>query len=103
MSKEKEFAKELIDFIYDSPTAFHAVDSAKSILDKKGFTELKEENNWSLERGGKYYVTKNNSALTAFVVGSGKVEEHGFKIIGAHTDSPGFRIKPAAEMTAKYQ
>lgn len=101
MSKEKEFAKELIDFIYDSPTAFHAVDSAKAMLDKKGFTELKEENSWSLEAGGKYYVTKNDSALTAFVVGSGKVEEHGFKIIGAHTDSPCFRIKPAAEMTAE--
>jgi aspartyl aminopeptidase len=101
MSREKEFAKELIDFIYDSPTAFHAVDSAKSILDKQGFTELKEEESWSLEKGGKYYVTKNDSALTAFVVGKGKVEEHGFRIIGAHTDSPSFRIKPAAEMTVE--
>lgn len=101
MSKEKEFAKELIDFIYDSPTAFHAVDSAKTILDQQGFTELKEENSWNLEKGGKYYVTKNDSALTAFVVGLGKVEEHGFRIIGAHTDSPCFRIKPAAEMTVE--
>jgi aspartyl aminopeptidase len=41
VSKEKEFAKELIDFIYDSPTAFHAVDSAKAILDKQGFIELR--------------------------------------------------------------
>ena len=101
MSKEKEFAKELIDFIYDSPTAFHAVDSAKAILDKQGFTELKEENSWNLEKGGKYYVTKNDSAVTAFVVGLGKIEEHGFRIIGAHTDSPCFRIKPAAEMTVE--
>jgi aspartyl aminopeptidase len=98
---EKEFAKELIDFIYDSPTAFHAVESAKDLLDKQGFTELKEEDSWSLEKGGKYYVTKNDSALTAFVVGAGKIEEHGFKIIGAHTDSPCFRIKPAAEMTVE--
>jgi aspartyl aminopeptidase len=101
MSKEKEFAKELINFIYDSPTAFHAVDSAKAILDKQGFTELKEESSWNLEKGGKYYVTKNDSALTAFVVGLGKIEEHGFRIIGAHTDSPCFRIKPAAEMTVE--
>lgn len=101
MSKEKEFAKELIDFIYDSPTAFHAVDSAKAMLDKQGFTELKDEDSWSLQKGGKYYVTKNNSALTAFVVGKGKPEEHGFKIIGAHTDSPSYRIKPAAEMIAE--
>jgi aspartyl aminopeptidase len=101
MSKEKEFAKQLIDFIYDSPTAFHAIDSAKSLLDKQGFIELKDENSWKLDKGGKYYVTKNDSALTAFVVGLGKVEEHGFKIIGAHTDSTCFRIKPSAEMTVE--
>lgn len=101
MSREKEFANELIDFIYESPTAFHAVDSAKAILDRQGFQELKEEERWMPEKGCKYYVVKNNSALIAFVVGKGKVEEHGFKIIGAHTDSPCFRVKPAAEMTVE--
>jgi aspartyl aminopeptidase len=101
MNMEKEFAKELINFIYDSPTAFHAVESAKNLLDKQGFIELKEEDSWSLEKGGKYYVTKNDSALTAFVVGKGSIEEQGFKIVGAHTDSPCFRIKPAAEMTVE--
>ncbi|MDF2530601.1 MAG: family aminopeptidase [Clostridia bacterium] len=101
MNMEMEFAKELINFIYDSPTAFHAVESAKNLLDKQGFIELKEEDSWSLEKGGKYYVTKNDSALTAFVVGKGNIEEQGFKIIGAHTDSPCFRIKPAAEMTVE--
>ena len=101
MRREKEFAQELIDFIYDSPTAFHAVERSKTILDKQGFIELKEEEGWKLEKGNRYYVVKNNSALTAFVVGNGKVEEHGFKIIGAHTDSPCFRIKPAAEMTVE--
>lgn len=101
MSKEKEFAQELIDFIYDSPTAFHAVDNAKGILDKQGFTELKEEEKWELKKGAKYYVCKNASALIAFIVGNGKIEEHGFKLVGAHTDSPCFRIKPAAEMTAE--
>lgn len=101
MSKEKQFAQELINFIYDSPTAFHAVESAKAILDKQGFSELKEEDSWKLEKSGRYYVIKNNSALLAFVIGKGKVEEHGFKIVGAHTDSPCFRIKPAAEMTAE--
>jgi len=101
MSKEKQFAQELIDFIYDSPTAFHAVVSARIMLEKQGFSELKEEDAWKLELGGKYFVEKNNSALLAFVVGKGKVEEHGFRIIGAHTDSPCFRIKPAAEMTVE--
>lgn len=101
MDKELNFAKELLDFIYESPTSFHAVNSIKKILDNNGFSELKEEDRWSLKKGGRYYVIKNHSALTAFVVGNGKVEEKGFKIIGAHTDSPTFRIKPAAEMIAE--
>jgi aspartyl aminopeptidase len=98
MSKESEFAQNLIDYIYDSPTAFHAVAKAKEDLSKEGFIEIKEEEKWSLQKGGKYFVTKNDSALTAFVVGKGEIEESGFKIIGAHTDSPSFRIKPAPEM-----
>lgn len=98
MNKELEFAQDLIDYIYDSPTAFHAVAKAKEDLCKEGFIEVKEEEKWNLEKGGKYFVTKNDSALTAFVVGTGEIEEKGFKIIGAHTDSPSFRIKPAPEM-----
>jgi aspartyl aminopeptidase len=98
MSEELEFAQDLIDYIYDSPTAFHAVAKAKEDLFKEGFIEIREEDKWSLEKGGKYFVTKNDSALTAFVVGKGEIEKTGFKIIGAHTDSPSFRIKPLPEM-----
>lgn len=101
MSKERDFAQELIDFIYDSPTSFHAVENARKLLTGAGFMELKEEERWQLQKGGKYYVTKNDSALTAFILGTGSVEQDGFKIIGAHTDSPCFRVKPAAEMTVE--
>jgi aspartyl aminopeptidase len=98
-----ELAKELIDFIYESPTAFHAVDSVKKVLEPQGFIELKEEDSWSIEKGGKYYVTKNDSAIIAIVVGKGDIEKEGFKIIGAHTDSPTFRIKPMPEMVSEGQ
>lgn len=101
MSKELDLAKELIDFIYDSPSAFHAVDSTRRILHENGFAELKEEDRWALQKGGKYYLVKNSSALVAFAVGSGEPQEDGFRIIGAHTDSPTFRIKPSAEMTVE--
>jgi len=63
--------------------------------------ELKEEDKWILEKGSKYYTTKNGSALIAFTVGNGEVENHGFKIIGAHTDSPTFRIKPNSEIISE--
>jgi len=98
---EIKFAQDLIDFLYDSPTAFHAVENVKKVLENAGFEEVKEEERWNLKKGGKYYTTKNKSALVAFVVGNGEIENSGFKIIGAHTDSPTFRIKPACEMVVE--
>jgi aspartyl aminopeptidase len=98
MTKELQLAQELIDFLYESPTAFHAVESVKKMLSPCGFKELKEADKWNIVKGGKYYVTKNDSAIIAFIVGEGEIEEEGFKIIGAHTDSPTFRVKPSPEV-----
>ncbi|MCM1990365.1 M18 family aminopeptidase [Oceanirhabdus seepicola] len=98
---EKIFAQELIDFCYDSPTAFHAVENVEEQLMKENFVKLNEGDEWKIEKGGKYFTTKNGSALIAFTVGSDNIEEKGFRLIGAHTDSPGFRIKPNAEMVAE--
>lgn len=98
---EKKLAQELIDFTYYSPSAFHAVKSVKNMLQKEGFKELKEEEKWHIKKEGRYFVTKNDSAVIAFVVGKGEPEEYGFKLIGAHTDSPSFRIKPSPEMVSE--
>lgn len=101
MKNTVKFAEELIDFCYQSPTAYHAVEQVRNILVKKKFVELKESESWKLKSGGKYFMTRNDSALVAFVVGNKKAEEAGFKIVGGHTDSPGFRIKPSAEMLSE--
>ncbi|KHD37629.1 aminopeptidase [Clostridium acetobutylicum] len=101
MKNELEFAKKLIDFIYDSPSPFHSVDNIKNTLIENGFAEIKEENKWELNKNGKYFVKRNDSALIAFTVGSGFVAKKGFKIIGGHTDSPTFRIKPNPEMVSE--
>lgn len=98
---EKQLALELIDFLYDSPSAFHGVNTVKNLLDKNGFTEVREADKWNLKSEGKYYVIKNDSALIAFVVGDEKIDEAGFRLIGAHTDVPGFRIKPNPQMTTE--
>lgn len=89
---------ELLDFINKGKTAFQSANELKVILDKEGYAEIKEEDNWDLKKGGKYYITKNNSAVIAFEIGTGEIEKDGFRLIGAHTDSPGFRIKPNPEM-----
>lgn len=98
---EKVIANELINFLYESPTAFQAVKNVKDTLEFEGFKELKENDRWNIELEGKYFVTKNDSALIAFVVGVGDIAESGFKIIGAHTDSPGFKIKPNPEIVVE--
>lgn len=98
MTEELKRAQGLVDFIYDSPTAFHAVDSVRKILLNSGFEEIREEDKWNLKKEGKYFFVKYNSALVAFVVGKGELEEEGFRIVGAHTDSPGFRVKPNPDM-----
>jgi aspartyl aminopeptidase len=101
MSKELTLAEDLIDFIYGSPSAFHAVDNIKNILNKKGFIELNEGDRWEIQKGGRYFVSRNDSAIISFTVGNGIVAKKGFKIIGAHTDSPSFRIKPSPEIKSE--
>ena len=98
---EKKLALELVDFLYDSPSACHGVKATQKILDKNGFIEIKETDKWELQAKGKYYVIKNDSALIAFEVGTGNIEETGFRLIGAHTDVPGFRIKPNPQMISE--
>ena len=98
---EKKLAFELIDFLYDSPSACHGVKATQKILEENGFVEIKEADKWDLQAKGKYYVIKNDSALIAFEVGTGDIEETGFRLIGAHTDVPGFRIKPNPQMISE--
>lgn len=97
MKKKKEtFSADLLRYLNESPTAYHAVENAAALLREQGFQELKETESWSLKKGGKYFVLKNNSAVIAFAVGKGDLAKEGFRIIGAHTDSPCLKIKPGA-------
>ena len=59
MSKNyQKFAEGLLQYLNESPTAFHAVENAAAILTESGFRELKETEAWSLEKGGRYFVVK---------------------------------------------
>lgn len=101
MNKEQGFAKDLIDFIDSSPSSFHATKNVELVLMDNGFKKLNPHDKWNIEKEGKYYVIKNNSAIIAFEIGKGEVEEDGFKLIGAHTDAPTFKIKPNPEMVVE--
>lgn len=94
MSKEQNNIQDLLNFIDRSPTPFHAVEEMKIRLLDKGYSELKEPNAWSLAPQGKYFLARNGSSLIAFIAGIKPQEASGFKIIGAHTDSPNLKLKP---------
>ena len=91
-----EFCKDLINFIDASPLNYFAVKNAKEILEDYGFKELRENEKWEIKKGGKYYVSRNDSALIAFTLSSDLTK--GFDIIGSHTDSPTFKIKSNPEI-----
>lgn len=91
-------AHELIDFIDGSPSPWHAVASAEARLLAQGFTRLEEGERWQLGAGGRYFVVRGGASMIAFVLGSRAIAETGFRIVGAHTDSPGLRLKPKAAM-----
>lgn len=93
--------KELLTVLLQSQTAFHATQSLKDYLDRSGFEDW---TNFSakqlaekLQLGAKAYFRQNNSSLLAFRVGQAPLD-HGIRLIGSHTDSPGIKLKPQALM-----
>ncbi|XP_020107465.1 probable aspartyl aminopeptidase [Ananas comosus] len=92
-------AVDLVDFLNASPTAFHAVEEAKRRLEKAGFKQVSEREDWKLEIGGKYFFTRNHSTIIAFAVGKKYVAGNGFHIVGAHTDSPCLKVKPISKVS----
>ena len=88
----------LLEYLTQSPTPFHAVENAVSRLEKAGFRRLEEGDSWKV-RPGKYFVTHNDSSLIAFHYG-GKAADRGFRMVGAHTDSPCLKVKPNAINTS---
>ena len=93
-----EIITDLLRFLDNSPCNFLSVDTVKTALISNGFSELSMADKWQLESGGKYFTTKNDSAIFAFTIGSQAFADAGAKIIAAHCDSPCFRIKPNAEI-----
>jgi aspartyl aminopeptidase len=92
--------QQLLDFIDASPSPSHAVNSMEKQLLDFQFIRLNETEKWRLQAGGRYYVIRDDSSLIVFVLGQRALVDTGFKLIGAHTDSPGLRIKPNPAMSS---
>lgn len=87
-------ADDLLHFIDASPSPWHAVATCEARLQAAGFSRLDETERWSLQAGDQRYVVRGGAAIIAFIVGHQPLAETGLRLIGAHTDSPGLRIKP---------
>ncbi len=83
--------KELFSFLDQSVSPYHSVAEASKYLERSGFERLEEEEEWELLSGGRYYVTRNQSSIIAFVVPAGKPQY--YHLTASHSDSPAFRIK----------
>ncbi len=94
MKNARQQTEDLLAFIDSSPSAFHAVKTIQQRLLASGFTLLEETEKWSLKPSGRYLVVRDDSSIIFFVIGKKPLLTSGFKILGAHTDSPGLKIKP---------
>lgn len=97
VAKGVHAAKDLCSFIDASPTPFHAVSETSRRLVAQGFSEISERETFRLSSGDRRFVVRGGGTIIAFVVGDDPPADAGFRILGAHTDSPNLRVKPNAE------
>ncbi|HUG86003.1 MAG TPA: M18 family aminopeptidase [Euzebya sp.] len=96
---DRDAARDLCAFIDASPSPFHAVAAIAESLGAAGFAGLDERSRWSLSAGELGYVVRDGGSIIAFRVGSQPPAEAGLRIVGAHTDSPTFRVRPNPEVS----
>jgi len=103
MSLKKSLSAQFIDFVSQTGSPYHSVSACKRILLDKGFLQLHErEEKWSIQAGGKYFITRNHSEIFAFSVGlSFDPAKSGMVIVGAHTDSPCLRLRPKSNQKSE--
>ncbi|GAA4284318.1 M18 family aminopeptidase [Brevibacterium daeguense] len=93
-------AADLAAFVHESPSSYHAAATARSRLLAAGFSELDERQSWELAAGGRYLVIRDG-AILAWVMPEQPTAAPGFRVLGAHTDSPAFKLKPNPGFTAE--
>ena len=94
--QDQTLARQLLDFLQESPSCYHAVDALSRTLREAGYTFLPEARPWALAPGGKYFTVRGNSSLIAFRLPAGR--PRGFLIAAGHSDSPTLKLRENAEL-----
>jgi aspartyl aminopeptidase len=99
----RSLSSQFMEFISQTGSPYHTVSACKALLTSRGFRQLHERSGcWEIERGGKYFITRNHSEIMAFAVGTRfSHSEGGFVIVGAHTDSPCLRLRPKSNQKSE--
>ena len=97
MNQDK-FNGQLCQFLSAATTPFHAVAEMVKQLRAVGYVPLSDDVEWDIEAGGRYFLTRNDSSIVAFLVGQDSTPRDGIRIVGAHTDSPCLMVKPSPEI-----
>jgi aspartyl aminopeptidase len=95
---QKKYNRQLLRFLEESPTAFHTVHNICRLLEDKGFRELHENDTWNTSIPGSYFIRRNGSSLIFFTLADDNFTKSGFRMAGAHTDSPALKIKPKPDI-----
>ena len=85
-------------FVDASPSPFHAVAEMTRRLAEAGFAELHERERWTLAPGDQRYVVRDGGSVVAFRVGTAPAADAGIRLVGTHTDSPTFKVRPRYEV-----
>lgn len=91
-------AERCLAFINQSPSCYHVVENIERSLQKEGYTKLAEQDAWSLQEGGRYYVIRNGSSILSFQLPKQASACRGFHIAASHSDFPAFKIKENPEI-----
>lgn len=94
MMEHSDYLDDLFRFLDQSPTAFHAAANGAALLAAHGFRRLDETDCWRDLPAGSYFTVRNDASLIAFTLGAGAAAARPLRMAGAHTDSPGLKIKP---------
>lgn len=89
---------ELLGFIKNSPSMFHSVENIKTYMQSAGFEHISESDKWDLKKGGRYFTSRNDSSIIAFIIGEDAKAGCGYRLCASHSDSPTYKVKAVPEL-----
>lgn len=102
MTSALDHLTDLASFIQAAPSSFHAAAEAGRRLSAAGFSQLEESEDWASPASGPaaHFVIRDG-AIIAWIAPARRTAVTPFRIVGAHTDSPGFALKPKPTTAAQ--